>query len=406
LSCWVRCTVGGRERTFGAMNKYAFIENELERRRTDGLLRHLRPLSGSGVEVELGPVGGGRRLVNFSSNDYLGLAGDERLRQRAAEFTSLYGNGATAARLVCGEHPGFARVEASLARLKQRESALVLNSGFQANVSLLAALADRNSLILIDRLAHNSLYQGAILSRARIRRYRHADLAHLEQLLVAGGDFQRRFIVSETVFSMDGDRSDVAALARLACDHDAFLMLDEAHATGVAGPDGMGLSVGHKVDLVVGTCGKALGAFGAYIACDRLVRDYVVNCCAGFVYSTALPPGVLGAIDAALELVPQMEAQRSELQEKAVYLRRRLAVCGWDTALSQTQIIPLVIGSEAAALQLAAWLEKRGALAVAIRPPTVATGQARVRLALSAAHTWEQVEWLAGLLEEYRSAGG
>lgn len=369
------------------MEKYAFAVTELERRRCQGRLRSLAPPRDD--------------LVNFCSNDYLGLARHPLLRRRAALFAERYGNGATASRLVCGGHSGFATVEARLACLKRRESALVFNSGFQANVSLLAVLADRHSLVLIDRLAHNSLYQGAVLSRAQVRRYRHNDLDHLESLLEEGGDYARRLVVSESVFSMDGDRSDVGALAALARRHSALLVVDEAHATGVLGPGGMGLCVGEEVDLVIGTCGKALGSFGAYVACDAVLRDFIVNCCAGFVYSTALPPAVLGAIDAALELVPDMDAERAELQDKARFLRRRAADCGWQTGLSDSQIVPLLVGEEAEALKLASWLEGRGVWAVAIRPPTVPVGGARVRLSLSAAHSWEEVRDLAGLLEEY-----
>ena len=373
------------------MDKYAFAVTELERRQSQGRLRRLHPP--------------GADLVNFCSNDYLGLARHPLLRRRSALFAERYGNGATASRLVCGGHPGFAAVEERLAQLKRRETALVFNSGFQANVSLLAALADRHSLVLIDRLAHNSLYQGAALSRARVRRYRHNDMAHLEALLQEGSAYSRRLVVSESVFSMDGDRADVGALAALARRHDALLVVDEAHATGVLGPDGMGLCVGEGVDLVIGTCGKGLGSFGAYVACSALLRDYIVNCCAGFIYSTALPPSVLGAIDAALELVPGMKAEREELQDKALLLRQRAAACGWDTGASDSQIVPILVGDGERALGLAAWLEERGVWAAAIRPPTVPAGGARVRLSLSAAHTWEELERLIGLLEDFSRGG-
>jgi len=379
------------------VDKYHFIEKELAQRRQLDRYRSLRPMDG-GVEVQVD----GRCLVNFSSNDYLGLARHPQVQRRAAEFIQTYGAGATASRLVCGEHPGYASVETKLACLKGRDKALLLSSGFQANVSLVALLADRHSLLLCDRLCHNSLIQGARLSGGQVRRYRHNDLNHLRQLLQDATPYARRVIVSESVFSMDGDRSDIAALVALAAEFDAFLVVDEAHATGVLGPQGAGLCYGHEVDLVIGTLGKAFGAFGAYIACDERLWDYVVNCCPGFIYTTALPPAVLGAVDAALELVPQMDAARGQLARKAEYVRGALRQAGWDTLNSSTQVIPVRIGGEAQTLELAAWLEDQGFLGIAIRPPTVASDQARIRLALTARHSWDQVEALAAAFNKRR----
>ena len=356
---------------------------------------------GEGVEVRLDD----RTLINFSSNDYLGLARHPRVVQRAGEYLREYGAGATASRLICGTHPGFARVEECLARLKGVEKTLIFNSGYQANTSLLGALADRHSLVLSDRLNHSSLIQGARSSRCEVQCFRHSDLGHLQHLLQEsrGRDYNRVFIVTESVFSMDGDRSDVAALVGLAEEFQALLVVDEAHATGVVGRQGMGLTCGENVDLVIGTFGKACGAAGAYIACGARLWEYILNCCPGFVYTTALPPAVIGAVDAALELIPQMDQRREELHRKADFVRRKLDELGWSTGASSTQIVPAVVGGESETLELARWLEERGILAVAIRPPTVSKGQSRIRLALSALHTWEQVENLAELLGEWRA---
>jgi 8-amino-7-oxononanoate synthase len=349
------------------------------------------------VEVE------GRRLVDFSSNDYLGLASHPLVLARAAEYLRQYGAGARASRLVSGSHPGFGPVEEKLARLKGRPCALVLNSGFQANVSLLPALCDRQSLVLVDRLAHRSLILGAQASGCQVRRFRHRDLDHLRQLLAQHRAAHSRVVIAtESVFSMDGDQSEVGALAGLAAEYEALLLVDEAHATGVLGPGGAGLCHGQPVDLVMGTLGKACGAFGAYAACDSLLGDYLVNCCSGLVYSTGLPPAVLGAVDAALELIPQMEAERQRLRAHGDFLRGALQEQGWDTGASTTQIVPVVVGQSENALALASWLEQEGALAAAIRPPTVPAGQARLRLALSALHTRAQLEWLAALLGRWR----
>ena len=381
--------------------KFDFMRAELARRQQAGQLRSLRTWAPGGrarVRAQ------GRELINFSSNDYLGLASHPLVRARAIEFVEHYGAGAGAARLVCGSQPGFAQVEQTLAKLKQTERALVLNSGYQANVSLLPALVDRRALILLDRLCHNSLVQGAILGRCRVRRYRHGDLDHLRALLAesAAAAPSRRVIVTESVFSMDGDVSDIDALVELAAAFDALLVIDEAHATGVLGERGMGLTCGKAVDLCVGTFGKALGSFGAYVACGEKLWEYLVNCCPGFIYTTALPPAVLGAVDAALELVPQMDAQRQTLLAHAQYLRDALRAQGWDTGAATAQIVPLMVGAEGEALALNAYLEENGVLAVAIRPPTVEPGRARVRLALSALHQPSDLDRLVELLQRWR----
>jgi 8-amino-7-oxononanoate synthase len=191
-------------------------------------------------------------------------------------------------------------------------------------------------------------------------------------------------------------------LVQLAQEFGALLVVDEAHATGVVGPQGMGLTCGKGVDLIVGTFGKACGSFGAYIACGERLWQYIINCCPGFIYTTALPPAVLGAVDAALELIPQMQESREELHRKADFVRCRLNEAGWGTGHSTTPIVPVLIGEEDKTLALAQWLETHGVLAVAIRPPTVPQGQSRLRLTLSVLHSWEHVEHLVELLQEWR----
>lgn len=382
-------------------NKWDFVEAELERREQADQLRHLREMvPGDGMEVCVD----GRTLINFSSNDYLGLSRHPLVVQRGREFLQKYGAGATASRLICGTHPGFARVEERLAELKGVEKALVFNSGFQANASLLGTLANRHSLVLADRLNHSSLIEGARSSGAKVQRFRHNDLEHLCQLLQESRarDYSRVLIASESVFSMDGDRSDIEALVQLAQEFGALLVVDEAHATGVVGPQGMGLTCCKGVDLIVGTFGKACGSFGAYIACGERLWQYIINCCPGFIYTTALPPAVLGAVDAALELIPQMQESREELHRKADFVRCRLNEAGWGTGHSTTPIVPVLIGEEDKTLALAQWLETHGVLAVAIRPPTVPQGQSRLRLTLSVLHSWEHVEHLVELLQEWR----
>ena len=349
---------------------------------------------------------GERRLVNFSSNDYLDLAHHPELIKRSVEWTERWGAGSGASRLVTGTLDAHQAVEEKLARLKGTEAALVFNSGYQANSAVLPALLDKGMIggepkVFTDRLIHASLHYG--LAAQHQIRFRHNDLDHLDSLLSKhSGAKSRPFIITESVFSMDGDRADLAALCDLADRHDAFLYVDEAHATGVLGPKGMGLS-GHvpgRIDLVMGTFSKALGCFGAYIACSAPMRDYLVNRSAGFIYSTALPPGVMGAMDAALDLVPGMDGERTRLHAHADTLRRALEGAGISAAGSSTQIVPAVIGSADEALAASRLLEEHGILAIAIRPPTVADGTSRLRFAMTSAHSHEDIAALTALIPE------
>ncbi len=345
-------------------------------------------------------------LLNVSSNDYLGLARHPLLAERASAWAVDYGTGAGASRMVTGTLELHARVEARLAALKGTEAALLFASGWQANASVLASLLRMpgpDPLVFCDALNHASLHQGCRAAGRSQIVFRHNDMDHLAELLaVHAGARARRFIVTESVFSMDGDRADVAALRALADAHGAFLYLDEAHATGVLGPGGMGLagSVPGGVDLAMGTFSKALGGFGAYVAGSRALCNWLVNRASGFVHTTALPPPVLGAMDAALELVPGMDAERARLAGHAAQVRAGLRAQGVDHGASTTQIVPAILGSAAAALAVAEGLRAEGVLAVPIRPPTVPAGTSRLRLALSALHTAEEMAWLVGALEK------
>lgn len=382
-------------------NKFRFIEEELERREKRNqrrTLRTLTPLSGREVKI------GNRRLINFCSNDYLGLSKHPLLKKRGAEFMERFGCGSTGSRLICGTFDCFDRVEKKLAQLKEAESALIFNSGYQANVSILPAFTDRKSLILSDWLSHSSIIQGALLSRCQVERFRHNDMEDLRRLLKESHSkgFSRIFIVTESVFSVDGDKSDIDALVELAEEFNAFLIVDEAHATGVLGPRGMGLACGKKVDLTISTFGKALGSFGSCVTCKGKIRDYLINCCSGFIYTTALPPPVLGFIDAALDLIPMMEQERRQLHQKADLVRRALNKLGWNTGASDTQIIPVLVGKEQETMALSSYLGKNGIFALAIRPPTVEEGKSRIRLSISALHTQEDLELLIEAFRTWR----
>ncbi len=383
------------------MQDFTFIKQALKDAAARGRQRELRPLTplkGSRVRWQ------GKELVNLSSNDYLGLAEHPLLAQRAAEYAAQYGAGSKASRLVCAEIPPFAALEAKLANLKGQEAALIFNSGFQANCSLPGLFAQKGDLILCDRLIHNSLIQGSLLSGARMRRFAHNDLADLENKLAEAQTkgYGRLLVLTESVFSMDGDRADLEGIKNLTDQANALLLVDEAHATGVLGPQGMGLATGLGIDLVMGTFGKGLGGFGAYFACPKIVRDYALNFAPGFIYTTALPPSVLGAMDAALELAPQMGEKRKKLHALATNFRKEASRMGYDCLNSSTQIVPLWMGSEERAIACMNHLLRQGFLAVAIRPPTVAPGQSRLRLAFNAALEEKDIHRLLGALHDFK----
>ncbi len=371
-----------------------FLENLPANRRRR--LRAFGKTDGSRIERE------GKTLCNFSSNNYLGLAQHPALRERAIAWTEAWGTGSGASRLVCGNLELFEKIEAKLARAKRKEAALVMASGYQTNVAVLAALLNRRvleaePLVYFDALNHASLHQGCRAAGARQICYHHNDLDHLESLLREGRRENRpRFIVTESVFSMDGDQADIRQLIEIADKYGAFLYLDEAHATGVLGPEGFGLAAeyGDRIDLVMGTFSKALGSFGAYVVCSEKLRSFLVNRCPGLIYSTALPPGVLGANDAALDLVPKMAAERAWLQDAAAHVRHVFRQAGLDIGRSTTQIIPVIVGSEENALRLSIALETNDILGIAIRPPTIPEGESRIRFAITATHDDADIERL------------
>ena len=380
-------------------DKFAFVKTALAERSQQQRLRTLTavdPVDAVYLQRR------GKTLLNFSANDYLGLSKHPALIAAAQDYSQRYGSSATASRLVTGNYPIHEQLEAKLAAACGREAALLFSSGFQANTTILAAILDRQSLVLCDRLVHSSLLQGALLSGAKLVRYAHNDLDQLETRLKESTAYHRTVIVSETLFSMDGDCSDVQAMAQLAERYGAILYLDDAHALGVFGEAGMGLAAHQAgVDLTIGTFGKAFGAFGAFVACSQQLRDYLINCCAGFIYTTALPPAVIGTIDAALTLMPDLEPERTDLREQSEKLRANLQALGYDTGKSCSQIVPILLGSEARAISLSQWLEAAGILATPIRPPTVAAGASRIRLALSSCHTAQHYDHLLNAIQSW-----
>lgn len=363
-----------------------------------GLRRHLVPTDGCGRLVRRG----GRALVNLCGNDYLALAGHPQLRRAAIDAIAAEGTGAGASRLIGGHTSRHGAVESRFARLKHAEAALLCPTGYMANLAALGALAGRDDAIFLDHLNHASLIDAARATRATVRTYRHRDLLRLRSLLAGARSApgrrpthrargRRCFIVTDSVFSMDGDCADLPALCDLADAFDAILIVDEAHATGVLGPTGAGLAelqqVAERVDVVVSTASKALGGLGGVVTARRCVIDTIVNRARSFIYTTGVPPGQAAVLDAAMDVLASEPGRRRRLAELAVALRSRLADIGMaapSTGVPEVPIIPVVVGTTASALQLAAHLERAGLFVAAIRPPTVARGTARLRISLRA----------------------
>ncbi|NCC22672.1 MAG: 8-amino-7-oxononanoate synthase [Alphaproteobacteria bacterium] len=347
----------------------------------------------------------GKTYINFASNDSLGLSFHPEVVARAQEWAGRYGAGAGASRLVTGNLELFAQIEDKIAAFKGFEAALVMASGFQANASVLPALFDRDVLgaepiVFADRLNHASMHIGSAAAGITQSRFKHNDIPHLESLCQRAHFKQvPKFILTESVFSMDGDLAPLDQLRETADMFGSFLMVDEAHATGILGPKGKGLA--DKADLVVGTFSKAMGSFGAYIACSNVVKEYLVNKCAGLIYATALPPSVLGAIDAALDLVPDMDGERARVARLAETFRAEVKALGYRTGLSRTHIVPVMTDAAEKALALCERLKDNGLWSVAIRPPTVPPNTARVRFAFTAAHTEGDIERLVTVLREH-----
>jgi 8-amino-7-oxononanoate synthase len=339
----------------------------------------------------------GKRLLSFSCNDYLNLTQHPAVKQAAAAALKQYGAGSGASRLVTGNHPLYAELEARLARIKQTEAAVVFGSGYLANAGVIPALIGRDGLVLLDELSHACIYAGAQLTRGRVLAFRHNDIAHARELLAAHRrEHDRVLIVTDGVFSMDGDLAPIAELLALAQEHDAWLMTDDAHGLGVVG-GGRGSSFGGNthlpVPLQMGTLSKAVGAYGGYLCGSSAVIELMRNRARTLIYSTGLPPSVVAASIAALEVIEREPDYAALPVQKARAFTR---LTGLPDA--QSPIVPVVIGDENDALAASRLLEDEGFLAVAIRPPTVPAGSARLRLTFTAQHPDEAIERLAGVV--------
>lgn len=384
-------------------SKEQFIDDALAKRKQQHRFRKLRALDPQAPTVV---SQGNQSLVNFSGNDYLGLSKHPEVIERAKYYADEYGAGSTASRLISGTYSIHRQLERRLADTFSWPSAIVFNSGFQANSTIIGTIADRHALILADKLSHNSLLQGSLSSRAALRRFEHNSLDDLERQLSKASeeDFSRIIVITESLFSMDGDRSNLKAIANLTQSYNAWLFVDDAHALGVWGKDGLGLTYGIEgIDMVLGTCGKAFGGFGAFLLCSDKMKDYLINFCPGFIYTTALPPAVIGTIEASAELIPTMDNAREQIRKNIDRMKSGIHDAGFNTGNSESQIIPIMVGGEQETLGLADYLEDQGFLATAIRPPTVPRGSGRIRITLSSAHSTSQIETFVRALKDWNN---
>jgi len=374
---------------------HEFLDAELKRLESEGMLRrtHAWPQAGGRLVFE-----DGWTLLNFSSNDYLDLAQNPLVKRRAVEALERWGCSASASRLMCGTLELHEELEAALARLTGSETSLVFSSGFGMNVGLVSALAGRDDVIFADRLSHASLLDGARLSGAVLKRYSHNDVDHLAHLLERTPCAGQRVVVCESVFSMDGDRAPLDAIRRLADAFEAVLLVDEAHAIGVWGQGGglcRQLGAGARPELLVGTLGKALGSQGGFVACSSAWREYLVNRARSFIYSTALAPACVGAALGAVEAIERDPGMGERLLARARTFHGQLREQGLNLPEFGSQIIPILVGENKRAVELASRLGRAGLLVTAIRPPTVPVGTARLRLSVTLAHDEEHLAWAA-----------
>lgn len=345
-------------------------------------------------------------LINFGSNDYLDLAADNRLAEAAQKAIEQDGWGSGASPLITGHSRQQRELEKALAAFEGTEAALTFSSGFAANAGTIDAVTDRGDVILSDEKNHASIIDGTRLSKATVRVYPHRDVDYLENLLKQCGTFRRRLIVTDSLFSMDGTIAPLEELVELAEKYNAMLMVDEAHATGVFGNHGHGLcehfGVEDRVPIRVGTFSKALGGHGGFVVGSQPLIDWLVNRSRPYIFSTAAPAANAAAMLSSLEIVQSEPSRRQAVMEHADYLRKKLREQGWSLGDSQSQIIPIIVGTETLAMELSAKLFQLGILVPGIRPPSVPDGECLLRISLSAGHTRQHLDTLVEALETVR----
>ena len=382
-------------------HNYDWLDTERTVLEDAGLRRHLRTV----MSAPTGTIAlDGREVVLLGSNNYLGLSTHPQVIAAAVEATQTFGTGASGSRLISGNSALYATLETNLAKAKNTEAALVFSSGYTANTSVIPILAGEGDLILSDALNHASIIDGCRLSRAAKTVYQHCDVGHLKDLLSESTAFRRRLIVTDGVFSMDGDIAPLPDIYDLATEYDAMLLVDDAHGFGVLGRNGSG-TVAHfglenREIIQMGTLSKAMGALGGYIAGSRALIDLLINKARGFIFTTGLPPATLAAANAALDVMCSSPELQERLFSHAKHLKSALIDLGWTLLPSETQILPVVLGSPQRATNIADALLAEGVFAPAIRPPAVPPDTSRLRLTVMATHTAAEIQQaIAGFAE-------
>lgn len=377
----------------------ADLQAELDQRAADGLTRRRRLLdSPQDAHVDVS----GQHLLSFCSNDYLGLANHPELIAALQQGAAESGVGSGASHLITGHHRYHEQLEQALARFVDLPAALLFSTGYMANIGIITALLGRNDAIFADKLNHASLNDAAVLARAELHRYPHNNLLALEGMLKASSA-PRKLVVADAVFSMDGDLAPVPEMLALCEQYDAWLLLDDAHGFGVLGEQGRGIlshfNVASSRIIYMATLGKAAGVFGAFVAAEAVMIDYLIQNARTYIYTTATPPALSACLLAALKIIEQEDTRRVHLQELIEYLQTNLRLQRWQLAQSSTAIQPLMVGGNEDALRLSEYLLTQGIMVPAIRPPTVPKGSARLRISLSAAHTLDDIRHLITVLQ-------
>ena len=352
-----------------------------------------------------------KTLLNFSSNDYLGLSQNKTIKNYTINIIKKYGIGSGSSRLVSGNFDFHEKTEKELAKKKKSEAAIIFSTGYLANYSILSSIFNsnifkKNPTVFSDKLNHQCIYEGCKNKDIKFLRFHHNDMNHLEYLLKKNKfKSNPKFILSETVFSMDGDFADIESLVKLKKKYNSFLFLDEAHATGIYGDNGFGLSLkfSNDIDCVTGTFSKAFGSFGAYISCSKNLKSFLINKCPSFIYSTALPFSLLASIYSSIKMIPKLKNERKKLIKNSFYLREILKRENFNIGNSQTNIIPIIIGDSKKTISISKGLERKGFYVVPIRPPSVPLNSSRLRISISSCHSQNNIKKLFNSLKMFKN---
>ena len=383
-----------------------FLERELENLKSIDLYRKLRLVQGcQGPRVVIK----GKEVILLCSNNYLGLANHPALKKAANKAIKEFGCGSGASRLISGTMSLHEELEKKIASFKGTDAALVFNSGYHANIGVLSALMKKRDIIFCDELNHASIIDGCRLSGVETKMYPHKNMNDLEGLLKKSKKFKKKLIVTDGVFSMDGDIAPLPEIVFLAKKYSAFTMIDDAHATGVFGKNGKGITEhfhlpANEIDIQMGTLGKAIGSFGAYIAGSKELINYLINRARSFIYTTALPPSVLAASLAAIEIIQSKPDLRKKLWRKVDYFKKGLQKAGFKNIDSQSQIVPVMIGNSKKVVMAGEYLFKKGIFVVGIRPPAVPRKKERLRVTVMASHTNRDLDYAIGIMGEMKKA--